>query len=382
LKGPPGTFRAVTRWPLSNGFGHKLTGFRPQVAPRSVARVVIALSAALVLLAALWLAALQRLDPGRDDATYVFLEDRGGGGPPSPTEIRPRYANHYETSDSWVTLQFFLDDFDPSTGELEGRVAATLDEETFTREFPGSQPPPEITISLVGLFEARSVTVPLGATESASDFAPQSSASIGIESWGAASAFPNDAYGSNNFIEIGSGMGYPSVTLLASQRLAPYHIEARVDATYLNILLKRKTGQVLWIYCIALSPLILLCSLIWLGISRRNSAGAAALEVVVGLLALLPLRQVLVPPNITELTWLDTILGLEFILFVGWLAITVLFLESSDTKQVDNPIDQSPLATAPGTPSTATSQRLGPQSVTEGSSDGGTWRHLYDESDE
>ena len=82
----------------------------------------------------------------------------------------------------------------------------------------------------------------------------------------------------------------------------------------------------MWTYTIALAPLLLLGALVWSGLRSPESAGRAALEASVGLVALLPLRQVLVPPDVQSLTRLDVVLSIELLAFIAWLAIAVVNL--------------------------------------------------------
>ncbi|NIH70157.1 hypothetical protein [Modestobacter marinus] len=284
----------------------------------------IAVLAGLILISAVVLAAVQWDSQRWDDGRDVFLSDRGSGGPPSPVEIRPRFAEDFYNENAFVTLLVVLDDFSPQTGQISAHVSAVVDKALYEKAYPGETPPSKIRLTVAGLYGWRVAEMPLLEESSQQFESSVNSVPIDLEAWGDPRGFPNDSYGSNNFYYIDNGLGRPSVTLLATPRLAAYHLEASVDDLYLSFLLERRQAEKLWIYTILASPVLLLISLMWLSRRQSQDVGTSALEVVVGLLALLPLRQVLVPEDINQLTWLDVILGVEFVLFIAWLAYAIL----------------------------------------------------------
>jgi protein-S-isoprenylcysteine O-methyltransferase Ste14 len=87
-----------------------------------------------------------------------------------------------------------------------------------------------------------------------------------------------------------------------------------------RVLIERDSITKFYVLILTASPLLLLFVMIrqtYLAI--RNGSGlssALPLEAVVGLIAIVPLRQVLVPNSIPGLTTIDVILGGELVLFV------------------------------------------------------------------
>jgi len=257
------------------------------------------------------------------DADYLFRENRGGGGPPDPISIHPRYRETVSpNSDSLVRLDFTFDDFDPNNGSLQGHLSALFNPNQYIRRFPQSKPPPQITVVFYSVFEVTAVKVPLVSQDATPEEVP--AVPITLEAWGDLRAFPNDRYAIAYFLSINdAGFSYPEVSVLTGLRLSGYDISASVDSLYLNFLLHREALQEVWVYVIAASPFFLLVALVWASLKWRRDAGVMAIEAAVGLVALLPLRQVLVPPELGTFTRIDLLLGLEFLAIICWMVIAV-----------------------------------------------------------
>lgn len=88
----------------------------------------------------------------------------------------------------------------------------------------------------------------------------------------------------------------------------------------INILISRNIRTTVWCYLIALSPAILIFVLLF-----QLAVGAAqvTLEAGVGIIAILPLRQVLVPSDVGGITRIDLILGMELVAMLVLVAISV-----------------------------------------------------------
>lgn len=133
------------------------------------------------------------------------------------------------------------------------------------------------------------------------------------------------------------GFGVPTrVTVYAEPSLSQFHLQANlarsnrvVDQFLLTIKLARKTAIKLYVLFIALIPLIFGVLLMVMLVQRRSepvgAEGIAAVAAV--LLAILPIRLVLVPAEVHTLTVVDYVLGLEMAIlaaiacFSVWLAL-------------------------------------------------------------
>lgn len=88
-----------------------------------------------------------------------------------------------------------------------------------------------------------------------------------------------------------------------------------------------RQGRIVWyVYAIALTPmLIVLVKLTNLLRGHSGDSLAAAIGVATALLAILSLRQVLVPPEIQSLTFLDVLLGAQVVAIVVAVAVRYAF---------------------------------------------------------
>jgi hypothetical protein len=290
----------------------------------------LAAASILVLASGLFLSAQQFLEQ-RHDASHLFHENRGGGGPPEAREIRPRYEEAFPSGSdsSFIRLRFVFTEFDPTRGAIRGTVAGFIDETAYAKQYFGSAAPKSTELTLRSLFTTTQLEIPL-ATK---DF-PESAAQVPLELevWGEPNNFPGDAYTTAYSFDVGSGMDWASVSVLLGSGLRSYYISGSISDLYLNIMLERRETQRRWVYTLALSPLLLLGALVWSTLRSRDDAVALSIETAVGVLALLPLRQVLVPSDITSITNVDLILGVEFLLFIGWMGWSIVKLNTVSQK--------------------------------------------------
>jgi hypothetical protein len=256
-----------------------------------------------------------------NDAKEIYESDRGGGGAQSERRLYPRDPRDIWTEEDPIRLSFVIEKLDLENQVLRGSVFARLDAEIYRRKYPlAEELPTSISLGITGLSTRRVTRVPLADardTDSPIDGVP-----VEFEAWGHSNDFPSDAYGSNNFTSLGSGVGFPSIEVVIGGGMSAYKVTAAADETYLNFFVERHKKQAWWVYIIALSPLFLFIAL---QRARRGSdtLQTTSLEIAVGVLALLPLRQVLVPPEIPTLTRVDVLLGLELLGFLLWVAFAV-----------------------------------------------------------
>jgi hypothetical protein len=288
----------------------------------------IGLVAAIILIAGLVLAGTAWWQ-SNNPAPGLFLQDRGSG-PPRPIEaLNPNIPQTFQASlsPSFIRLIFVLDEFDPVGGKLQGRVGGIINPDLYHSEYPFSKSiPAKIPLTLYSLFSGTHLNVPLTSSLDGDQGDLEQSTPVELEAWGEQRRFPNDSYAVTDLYNIGGGNGWASVTLVTGSRLSQYRVRASVSYAYVNVLIERAPATRLWVYTIVTSPIVFLGALIWSGIFSRQSAVASAIEVAVGLVALLPLRQVLVPASLTDLTTVDLMLGIEFLLFVAWLAAAITLL--------------------------------------------------------
>lgn len=260
-------------------------------------------------------------------AEDIFAEDRGGGAAQHTEELHPRDPVTLNKGDGPVHLTFVIDEMDLKDQTIRGRVSGSIDSEQYQKDNPGARPPDHINLSITGQFATESVRIPL----SQDPGVLTSTVPVSFEAWGYTQDFPSDAYGSNNFLGIGSFLGFPDVEVASSGGMTPYVVTTAGDYTYLNFLVERKHGQRWWVYTITLIPAALIVALA-LGQRRiRASKVTMGLEAAIGVLAVLPLREVLVPPDLPSLTRVDVLLGLQLITFLG-VAVFSVFRRESPAK--------------------------------------------------
>jgi hypothetical protein len=90
----------------------------------------------------------------------------------------------------------------------------------------------------------------------------------------------------------------------------------------LDIVFTRPWSRQLYIFVMALAPVLLVVIIAHLAFTRRSTAFEFPLEVTAALVALLPLRSVLVPSDLPGLTVIDYILGIEVMALIGLVAIS------------------------------------------------------------
>lgn len=214
-----------------------------------------------------------------------------------------------------------MDGVDLNAQQIRGRVSAWVDVDKYRQEnFLDATPPDHIDLSITGLFATESTRVPLSTDPEVS----VGSTPVNFEAWGYPQDFPSDSYGSNNFLGIGPGLGSPDVDVTATGGLSPYVVTVAGDSSYLNFLLERKHGQSWWVYTIALTPGALFLALALGHGQSRGQAATLGLDAAVGVLAVLPLREVLVPPEVPSLTRVDVLLGLQLMALIGFALANVI----------------------------------------------------------
>jgi hypothetical protein len=111
-----------------------------------------------------------------------------------------------------------------------------------------------------------------------------------------------------------------------AERISGAHFRASREAFIdrFKIKLARPNNTVQYVYAIALAPVALLVS-VGLYILRSRSTTIFSVEAGVAVLALLPLRQVLVPSEVSVLTRVDLLLAGEALLFITIAAAGSLF---------------------------------------------------------
>ncbi|MBG0569202.1 hypothetical protein [Actinoplanes aureus] len=297
--------------------------------PALILPVLLAAASILVLALGLILSARQLLGQ-HNDANYLFHQDRGGGGPPEAKEIRPRYEESFASGSetSFIHLRFAFTEFDAKRGTIRGTVAGLIDETAYARQYYGSALPKSTKLTLRSLFTTIKLEVPLVPKV---DSESEVKVPLELDAWGEPSTFPGDSYAIVYFFDVGAGMDRPSASVLLGSGLRLYSISGSIGNPYFNILLERRETQRWWVYTLALSPLILFFALAWSSLRLRDNSVALSTETAVGVLALLPLRQVLVPSEISSLTNVDLILGIEFLLFIGWMGWSI-FIASNNTQ--------------------------------------------------
>jgi hypothetical protein len=150
------------------------------------------------------------------------------------------------------------------------------------------------------------LTLPLSSTQPSYPF-----------DWYATSA---DIYpGFGGVVTYRSNLGYtpvPQFQFVVAQDpdVGPFHLAAGVDAGFLTLRLSRDTTTRWYVLVVALIPLVLAALLVVVLFSRRPSTRdqlgpEAIIGVAAALLAVLPIRLVLVPADLPGLTLLDYWLG-------------------------------------------------------------------------
>jgi hypothetical protein len=150
-------------------------------------------------------------------------------------------------------------------------------------------------------------------------------------------AFPDDWYEVNAGVTVWAGQGayrqqVPTSVLMMSGD-QDYTVRVGLDAASpagsyvhrLKFIVQRPTGLVVYTYFVALMPLALLVALGVFCARRREvpTPSEAAFGVAATLVAILPLRNVLIPPAITDLTRLDIVFGLQAAILVALSLILV-----------------------------------------------------------
>ena len=150
-------------------------------------------------------------------------------------------------------------------------------------------------------------------------------------------AFPDDWYEVNAGVTVWAGQGayrrqLPTSVLMMS-RDEDYTVRVGLDQASpdgsavhrLEFIVQRPTSLVIYTYFVSIMPLVLLLLLGWFCALRKEvpTPSEAAFGVAATLVAILPLRNVLIPPAITDLTRLDILFGLQAAILVALSLILV-----------------------------------------------------------
>lgn len=163
-------------------------------------------------------------------------------------------------------------------------------------------------------------------------------------------AFPDDLYRVEFAV---TSTGAPvTVSLLPNPGLVDWRMSA-LDGCggCVGVVFSRQTHVRLFVYGVALAPLLLGLSAALHWLSDRNSR-SAPIELGAALLALLPLRDVLVPDDIPGITRLDHLLGGEVVLIAVAVAVVTaitLWRRATAASPADPPTTVSPPPPSPDT---------------------------------
>ncbi|WP_143050914.1 hypothetical protein [Amycolatopsis pretoriensis] len=159
----------------------------------------------------------------------------------------------------------------------------------------------------------------------------------------ASQRFPDDQYSLHQAFDLLLPDGYTlSGTKNKSLSLAvlPLRNEALTDwrtvvrntspTWYVELLLERSSNVRKFVYGVAIAPLVLGLAAMVIWLRRRDRV---PFELAAAILALLPLRSVLVPNDVPGITRLDTVLGIELVFIataVTLMAVVSVFARSSE----------------------------------------------------
>ncbi|WP_436533080.1 hypothetical protein [Actinoplanes sp. HUAS TT8] len=266
----------------------------------------------VMLLSAVFFSVFQRLQqPG--DMTSRLALIMSNPSIPGVRDIANRERVTF-AGESTITFQITLNSFDPASGQLSGNIGA-VDAADNTPEGK------KVHLRLISRFRPSTIEIPLSRGIYDLNTVP-----FDLEAEGTARVFPSDVYAIQYYwlLDDGRQSGTGANTIvIAGERLSDYELRAAVGREYLDFLLRRNRYQQGWVYTIALSPLVLLLGFVIASSRPRTNPAEVAIEAAVGILALLPLRQVLVPAYVSTFNTVDYILGFEFVLFIAWLLFVV-----------------------------------------------------------
>ena len=238
-------------------------------------------------------------------------------------------ANGFEQVGSYlpgsINMTYEIKDFDPETGIVNGSLSFPfwqilgLPKPLYLNGIPVTRTPP---LNAIGINDSQE---------------PITSMPYQVVATGTAAAFPSDSYRVRFPVELSYkghlGLDYVSnhsLTVRSGPRTNSYVVEApdkrhrdtySADTGFLTLLITRKTPDIVWYYAIAVVPAVLILALVWQLVSGGSRI---TLEAGIGILAILSLRQVIVPANIHTITRIDLLLGIEavvMILLVTWGAL-------------------------------------------------------------
>ena len=133
----------------------------------------------------------------------------------------------------------------------------------------------------------------------------------------------------NSWLQAAAGMAGNKVKFKSNEDEAGFHV-----------LIERDSITKFYVLILTISPLLLLFVMIRQTYQAiRTSSGPSStipLEAVVGVISIVPLRQVLVPNGIPGLTTIDVILGAELVLFVAVATIAAFWPAIRRSRPVDD----------------------------------------------
>lgn len=226
--------------------------------------------------------------------------------------------------DGVTTLYLELTDLDPARGLLRGSATVGFDESR-----AGGRKPDNLILGFGyrdWVAPAVEVEMPVVEYPMIGSGSPTTTVPLALPVHGEARAFPGDSYAATYTIslrkDVGGFYAIDGMVVRAGPRLTGYRVALAVGPLDFRVRVERSTQTAIWVYIVALSPCLLLLVIVRANVkSRRQSDATLAIEVAVGLLAVLPLRQVLVPSDVEGITRVDALLGGIFLMFLLWLAV-------------------------------------------------------------
>jgi hypothetical protein len=216
-----------------------------------------------------------------------------------------------------ISLTFRISSFDPSSGLMQGQVQLLLGHQWFDQN---SRVPNVVYVN-------GSPANIIRHSRTCKDCSQYATGSVRYQEvvLGTSAAFPSDKYLISGSFRLGNGGDKPiSKAMRTVLEIGPglhgYEIEALrmgKDTSHVAVLLSRPESEVIWYYAIALAPVLLIFVLLW----QLVTGTRITLEAGIGILAILSLRQVLVPSNISGITRIDILLGLEVVMMIVLVAI-------------------------------------------------------------
>ena len=219
-----------------------------------------------------------------------------------------------------ISLTLKIDSFDPSSGLMHGQVQLLLGRQWFNENL---RVPKVIYVNGSSAKVIRHLRACANCSQYATSSVPYQEVAFGTSA-----AFPSDMYYFGGNFRLGTGEVKPiheamRTSLMIGPSLKGYLIQTLrtgTDTTRISVLLSRPRSEVIWYYVIALAPVMLIIVLLW----QLATGIRITLEAGIGIIAILSLRQVLVPSDINGITRIDILLGLEVVMMIVLVSIGAL----------------------------------------------------------